>query len=89
MTTTTPTTTPNIVCICPYCKTGYEWWVDCDCLDASESDASESDASEAEEYALIVCNYCGNQWDGFAQCNCWEGSYMNYEDASEAADASE
>ena len=51
MTTTTPTTTPNttksnIVCVCPYCRTGYEWWVNCDCLD---EEASEAEASEAEE----------------------------------------
>ena len=50
--TTKSTTKSNIVCVCPYCRTGYEWWVNCDCLDeeASEAEeASEEEASEAEE----------------------------------------
>ena len=71
-----PTTT-SIVCVCPYCKTGYEWWVNCDCL-AEEADTEEADTEEAEEAwdaDFITCHYCGNRWDGYAQCTCW--GYLN------------
>ena len=66
---------PNIVCVCPYCKTGYEWWVNCDCL-AEEADTEEADTEEAWDADFITCDYCGNRWDGYAQCNCW--GYLNY-----------
>ena len=65
---TPTTTTPSIVCVCPYCKTGYEWWVNCDCL-AEEAAAAAWDAD------FITCEYCGNRWDGYAQCTCW--GYLN------------
>jgi len=44
---TTPPHPPSIVCVCPYCKTGYEWWVNCDCL-AEEADTEEADTEEAD-----------------------------------------
>ena len=59
---TTPPLPPNIVCVCPYCKTGYEW---CNCL------AEEADTEEAWDADFITCDYCGNRWDGYAQCTCW------------------
>jgi len=43
---TTPPPPPSIVCVCPYCKTGYEWWVNCDCL-AEEAGTEEAGTEEA------------------------------------------
>lgn len=78
--------TPNIVCVCPYCKTGYEWWVNCDCLLLEEEQEQQQQQQQQQEQQqeddddLVTCGNCGNRWDGYAQCNCW--GYMmddNYE----------
>ena len=31
----------NIVCVCPYCKTSYEFSVNCDCLDNQDEDEED------------------------------------------------
>ena len=84
-TTSSDNTKTNIVCVCPYCKTGYEWWVDCDCLEQEQDDEQEQEQDDEQEqeqddeqeqeqdyiYDLVECEYCGNKWDGFAQCMCF------------------
>lgn len=49
MASTTTSTVPdtNIVCFCPYCNTGYEWLVNCDCLE--EDDAQEQEQQQQQE----------------------------------------
>ena len=67
----------NIVCFCPYCKTGYAWWVKCDCLEQQDDNDDEQKQQQDDNdddrvvYDLVECKYCGNKWDGFAQCMCW------------------